>query len=347
MHDSGPGSIVLDAVKTDMKKGKSKSMTRKIVASQAEFDAAVADPPGVAVVQFVGDSIDLVVEKNVPFVRDCLGKSNLLTKPEAGKVAVRAEDAARVVCDNPEADLEGVESAAFHGVCTAAESVSVSVAKAKTVTACHGSDTNVNGPVGTVFAKDRVVVRAGEQARGVNRARGVSHVCVGDGSDVTAYACDGSTIDARCGRVLATDGSVVSAVGDGRIQASGRAAVVSDSEKSDVVAVGQAVLVPRLWDKRDIEAWAKFTGARVDGNDCVSYTWLDGKFRLEENPACPLYKRHRASMADAATFLSESDRLFEVRVSESDVKELWYDKPYAAKFTPVREINLASPMEEK
>lgn len=247
------------------------------------------------------------------------------------------------MCDNPkaalrlynvaDADIKRVESA-------------VSVTRANTVSARDGSDININGPVGTVFTKDRVVVRAGEQARGVIRAKGASCVSLGHGSDTAVYAYDSSTVNAFSGRVLATDGSVVSAAGEVRVQASGCATVVGDSEKANVVTTGRAVLVPRLWDKSDLDAWVKFTGARVDGDDLVLYTWVDDKFRLEENPICLFYKAHRASIADAAAFLSASDRLFEVRVSKSDVVELQYDRLYASKFKPVREIEPANPFKE-
>lgn len=342
-----------------MKKGK--TMTRKIVSSQIEFDATVADPQGVAVVQFVGDSVDLVVEKNFSFTLDYIGKSKLLIKPEAGRIDIQVEKAVKVVCDNPEAslrvynvtdaDIDRAESVAFHGVYTAAcvveaESISVSgssvvsVTKAKTVSACDGSDIQINGPVGTVFTKDRVVVRAGEQARGVIRAKGSSRVTMGDGSDVTAYAYDASTVNAYSGRVLATDGSVVSVAGDVQVQATGCATVVLDNEEANVVTTGRAVLIPRLWDKRDLDKWVEFTGARVDGDDLVLYTWLD------ENPICPFYKAHKASIAEASAFLSASGRLFEVRVNKSDVTELWFDKLYATKFTPIREIDPADPFKE-
>lgn len=342
-------------------------MTRKIVTSQAEFDAAVADPQGVAVVQFVGDRVDLVVEKNFPFVLGYIGKSKLLIKPEAGRIAIKAEEAVKVVCDNPEAslraynvsfaDIKRVDSVSFLSEYTGADvadagSVSVSgmsavsVTKANTVSACDRSEVNVNGPVGTVFAKDRAVVRAGEQARGVVRAIGVSRVALGDGSDMVAYAYDSSTIDACSGRVLATDGSVVSAVGDVQIQASGCATVVLDDEEANVVTTGRAVCIPRLWDERDLDKWVAFTGARVDGDDLVLYTGVDDTFRLEENPVCPFYTMHKASIADAAMFLSASDKLFEVRVNKSDVTELRYDRLYAAKFTPIREIDPANPFEE-
>ena len=342
-------------------------MTRKIVANQIEFDAAVEDPQGVVVVQFVGDGIDLVVEKNFPFVLDYIGKSNLLIKPEAGRIAVQVEDAMRVVCDNPEAslrvydvafaDIESTKSVSFLGTYTdayvaKAEIVSVSgmstvsVTKADTVSACDRSEVYTNGPVGMILVQDRAVVKATAAATGVIRARGTAHAILSEGCGITLYAYDGSTVNARGGHVLATDGSVVSAVGDVQIQASGCATVVLDDEEANVVTTGRAVVVPRLWDKRDLDEWIKFTGARVDGDDLVLYTWLDDKFRLKENPVCPFYKWHKASIADAATFLSKSDRLFEVRVSKNKVKELWWDRLYASEFTPVREIDPANPFEE-
>lgn len=342
-------------------------MTRKVVASQIEFDATVADPQGVAVVQFVGDRVDLVVEKNFPFILDYIGKSTLVIKPEAGQIVVQVEDATRVVCDNTEAslrlydvyfaDIKSVKSVSFLGIYTEAyvaqaESVSVSgasnvsVTKADTVSACDRSDLYINGPVERTLVQDRTVVKATAAATGVIRARGTAHASLSEGCDIALYAYDKATVNARGGNVLATDGSVVSAVGDVQIQASGCATVVMDDEEANVVTTGRAVVVPRLWDKRDLEEWIKFTGARVDGDDLVLYTWIDDKFRLEENPVCPFYKWHKASVADAATFLSKSDRLFKVRVSKSDVKELWYDRLYASKFTPVREINPANPFEE-
>jgi hypothetical protein len=352
-------------MKTNMKKGK--TVTRKIITNQIEFDAAVADPQGVAVVQFVGDSVDLVVEKNFPFVLDYIGKSKLVIKPEAGPIAVQVEDATGVVCDNPEAflrvydvafvNIESAKSVSFLGTYTEAyvakaESVSVfgmstvSVTKADMVSACDRSEVYINGPAGRTLVQDKAVVKATAAATGVIQARGTAHVALSEGCDITLYAYDGSTVNARGGRVLATDGSVVAAVGDVRIQASGCATVVLDDGEANVVTTGRAVVVPRLWDESDLEEWIKFTGARVDGDDLVLYTWIDDKFRLEENPVCPFYKWHKASIADAATFLSKSDRLFEVRVDKSDVKELLYDRLYASKFTPVREVNLANPFEE-
>lgn len=54
-----PGCNVLDVMKTMIKKG-NRNMT-KTVYIQAEFDAVVADPLGVASVVFAGASIDLIV----------------------------------------------------------------------------------------------------------------------------------------------------------------------------------------------------------------------------------------------------------------------------------------------
>lgn len=93
-------------------------------------------------------------------------------------------------------------------------------------------------------------------------------------------------------------------------------------------------------------AVVQFTGARVDGDYLILYTGVDDNFRLDENTSCPLYGAHKASIADAAAFLSASDRLFEVRVNKSDVTEMRWDRLYATKFDPIREIDPSNPFEE-
>ena len=169
---------------------------------------------------------------------------------------------------------------------------------------------------------------------------------LGDDSDMTVYAYDSSTISARSGRVLATNGSVVSVAGDVYVHASGCSTVVADADKADVAVAGRAVVVPRLWDKSDLDKWVAFTGARDDGDSLVLYTWLSES----ESDGCgtvhPFYKAHRASVEDAAVFLvNETDKLFEVRVSKNDVTDMWFDRLYATEFTPIREINLYNPLE--
>ena len=339
----------------------------KTVYSQAEFDAVVADPQGVASVQFVGTSLNLLVEENFPFVLDYEGGSTLILKPEAGNVFVQATRAAKVVCDNPEASLrlydvayseiKRAKTVSFHGVCPGssvdeAGSVKVSgmstvtVTKAATVSACDRSDVTLFGPVGTTFVQDRGIVRAEKQASGIIRAKGVAHVTLSEDSDMTVYMYDGSTVKARSGRVLATDGSVVSVAGDVRVRASGCSTVVADVEDADVSVAGRAMVVPRLWDKSDLDKWVAFIGARDDGDSLVLYTRLNEREPDDTSEVRPYYQSHVASVADAASvLLGETDKLFEVRINKSDVTELWWDRLYATKFTLVREINLDNPME--
>lgn len=339
----------------------------KTVYSQAEFNAVVADPQGVASVQFAGASLDLVVEKNFPFVLDYEGGSTLLVKPEAGKVYVQATRADKVVCDNPEASLrlydvafiaiKRVKTVFFTGVCpnaTVGEAKSVkvsdmstvSVDKATTVSSCGRSDVILFGPVGTTFVQDRGIVRAEAQASGVIRAKGVAHVTLSEDSDMTVYAYDGSTVNARNGRVLATDGSVVSVAGDVRVQASGCSTIVADVEDADIAATGRAMVVPRIWGRSDLDKWIAFTGAQDDGDSLVLYTRLKEK-ETEPGDVRPYYQAHKASVADAASFLlSDTDKLFKVRVSKDDITEVWWDRLYATKFTVVSEVNLYNPEEE-
>lgn len=321
----------------------------KIVHSQAEFDAVVADPQGVAsVVKYAG-------------------WTPLFIRPEAGNVYVQVTSAAKVVCDNPEAsiclydvdysDIKRAETVSFNGVCSEssvgkAESVkvsgmsSVSVAQATTVSACDRSDVTLFGPVGTTFARDRVIVRAKAQASGVVRATGVAHVTLSEDSDMTVYAYDGSTVNARSGRVMATDGSVVSVAGDVRVLASGCSTVVADEKKADIAVVGRARVVPRLWDKSDLDKWVAFTGARDDGGSLVLYTGLDEQEPEDYSIARTYYQAHKASIADAAlSLLGGTDKLFEVRIDKNDVTEMWFDKLYASKFTLVREIDINNPLE--
>ena len=338
----------------------------KIVYSQVEFDAVVADPQWVASVQFAGTPVNLFVEENFPFVLYYEGESTLVVKPEAGKVVVQATRAAKVVCDNPEASLrlhdvpvseiKRAKAVSFNGVCPGssvdeAESVrvsgmsTVSVTNATTVSACDRSDVILFGRVGTTFVQDRGIVRAEAQANGVIRAKGVAHVTLSEDSDMTVYAYDGSTVNARSGRVLATDGSVVSVVGDVQVQASGCSTIVADDPDFDIAATGRAMVVPRLWDKSDLDQWIAFTGARDDGDSLVLYTWLKEQ---EPEDVLPYYQAHMASIADAASLLlDETDKLFEVRVNKDDIAEVWWNRLYATKFTPVREINLYNPMEGK
>lgn len=336
----------------------------KIVYSQAEFDAVVADPQGVASVRFAGTPINLFVEENFPFFLDYAGDSTLIIKPEAGKIAVQATRAAKVVCDNPEAyirlydvavsEIKRAKKVSFNGACPGsnvdeAETVqisgmsTVSVIKATTVSACDRSDVILFGPVGTTFVQDRGIVRAEAQANGVIRAKGVAHVTLSEDSDMTVYAYDGSTVNARSGRVLATDGSVVSAADDVRVQASGCSTVVSDVEDADIAVTGRAMVVPRLWGKSDLDKWIAFTGAQDDGDSLVLYTWLKER-EPEPEDVRPYYQAHKASVADAASFmLSDTDKLFKVRVSKDDITEVWWDRLYATKFTPLREIDLDNP----
>lgn len=339
----------------------------KIVYSQVEFNAVVADPQGVASVQFVGTPLDLVVEENFPFVLDYAGGATLVVKPEAGRIFVQTTGADKVICDNPEASLRLYDVAyseikrahkvSFNGVCLGssvdeAESVKVSgvstvtVTRAATVSVCDRSDVILLGPVGTTFVQDRGIVRAEAQASGVIRARGVSHVTLSEDSDMTVYAYDGSTVNARSGRVLATDGSVVSVAGDVRVQASGCSTVVADEKKADIDVTGRAMVVPRLWDKSDLDKWIAFTGARDDGDSLVLYTWLNEQEPEDYSIARPYYQAHKASVADGALFLLEgTDKLFEVRVNKNDITEMRFDRLYAKRFTLIREIDLDNPLE--
>nr|DAT33722.1 MAG TPA: hypothetical protein [Caudoviricetes sp.] len=350
-----------------MKKGSS-TMT-KIVYSQAEFDAVVVDPQGVASVRFVGTPLNLVVEENFPFALEYAGGSTLLIRPEAGKVFVQVTRAVKVVCDNPEAslrlynvdysDIKRAKTVSFDGVCPGssvdeAESVKVSgmstvtVTKAATVSACDQSDVILFGSVGTTFVTDRVVVRAEAQARGVIRSKGVARVTLSEGSDMVAYAYDSSAVNARSGQVLATDGSVVFVAGDVSVQASGCSTVVADDEKADIAVIGRAMVVPRFWDKSDLDKWVAFTGAQDDGDSLVLYTWLNEQEPEDYGIARPCHQAHKASIADAATLLlGETDKLFKVRINKSDITELWWGRLYATKFTPVLEIHLDNPSEEK